>query len=402
MRAKINRPMTLKLKFTLLTIFIMVITGLVLVVTINYDIQRTLAKVSDGVIVEGLPNFGTSIEPDMPQVIVPDVIIRDEGHSSALEFALNSAATTIYTTSVVAFMVIMLLGGISAYFIVRHALHPLEQLNTVIKEMNENNLNYSLDISGPKNEINELAISFNKMLAKLNQAFSSQKRFNSSIAHELKTPLAIIHTNIDILENSPASLEEYQATFLTIKKSIVKMDLMVESLLDLVRQENDPLNEWVSLNEVISDAAQDLKPLASKRDITIEVFCKQLTTSIKGNQILLYRAIYNLIENAIKYNKNNGSIIVKATEDKESIFIEISDTGIGIDNTNLIKIFEPFFRCKGTNLSSTDGLGLGLSLVKSAVELHGGTIQVLSEREKGTQFYIKFPKPLISESKVSG
>lgn len=399
MKDRVSIPMTLKVKFTLLTVLMMIVTGAVLVATINYDIKRTLSKVPDGMVIEDISDIyelqgesQPSIEFDASQTRLPDSFIIDEVYDGALQSALNGAATTIYTTSILAFIIITFLGGLSAYFIFRHALHPLEQLNAVIKEMNESNLNYSLDTSGPKNEITDLSISFNKMLAKLDHAFSSQKRFNSSIAHELKTPLAIIRTNIDVLENSKASTQDYQATFSIVKKSITKMDQMVESLLDLVRQENDPLNEWVSLNEVIYDAIQDLKPLAKQKQIVIEDSCEQLISPIKGNSILLYRAFYNLIENGIKYNHDKGSIIIKGKEDKEFIFIEVSDTGIGIDEANLTKIFEPFFRCKGINLSSTDGLGLGLSLVKSAIDLHGGMITVISEKEKGTQFSIRLPK----------
>lgn len=399
MKDRVSIPMTLKVKFTLLTVLMMIVTGAVLVATINYDIKRTLSKVPDGMVIEDISDIyelqgesQPSIEFDASQTRLPDSFIIDEVYDGALQSALNGAATTIYTTSILAFIIITFLGGLSAYFIFRHALRPLEQLNAVIKEMNESNLNYSLDTSGPKNEITDLSISFNKMLAKLDHAFSSQKRFNSSIAHELKTPLAIIRTNIDVLENSKASTQDYQATFSVVKKSITKMDQMVESLLDLVRQENDPLNEWVSLNEVIYDAIQDLKPLAKQKQIVIEDSCEQLISSIKGNSILLYRAFYNLIENGIKYNHDKGSIIIEGKEDKEFIFIEVSDTGIGIDEANLTKIFEPFFRCKGINLSSTDGLGLGLSLVKSAIDLHGGMITVISEKEKGTQFSIRLPK----------
>lgn len=399
MKDRICIPMTLKVKFTLLTILMMLITSTVLVLTINYDIRRTLDKVPDGIIIEEIPGlsptegvYPSSMESSVPQTKLPNLEVIDNTYTSALEAALNGAAITIYKTSVTSFIIIMLLGGIFAYLIIRRALHPLEQLNVVIKEINENNLNYSLDTSGPKNEITDLSISFNKMLAKLNQAFSSQKRFNSSIAHELKTPLAIIHTNIDVLEQGSASTKDYQATFSVVKKSIIKMDLMVESLLDLVRQENDPLNEWVSLNEVLYDAIQDLKPLALQKHITMQVSSDALTTSIKGNPILLYRAFYNLIENAIKYNREQGTITLKGSEDKSFIFIDIIDTGIGMDEVHLPKIFEPFFRCKGVNLSSTDGLGLGLSLVKSAIDLHGGVITVESQKEKGTHFHIQFPK----------
>ena len=278
------------------------------------------------------------------------------------------------------------------YFVVNNALIPIVELNKNIKKINEDNLNSNLSIKGANDEIKELTISFNKMIAKLENAFASQKRFNSSVAHELKTPLAVIKTNIDVLKSSNCkSLEEYDKTLAVVEKSILKMNLIIETLLDIIRQENAPLNEIVSIDEILEDIVDDLSIIANKKNIKLKLNSYNIKNKIKGNEIMLYRAFYNVIENSIKYNKINGSIDILCYQDLNTIEVKVIDTGSGIKEEDYDEIFKPFYRCEGINSYSKNGVGLGLSLTQSVIKLHGGEIKVKSKLNEGTEFTFILP-----------
>lgn len=389
--------LTLKWKFTLLTIIIMTVTSTILLTTINYDINNRMPKLTDSIISqmesENSPKY--SIEVGDGIYVETDGLKNiDIGNidSVVVESVIDETVYNIYTTSIIAFFIIIILGGVVTYFIVNNALKPIVGLNENIKRINEDNLTCNLKVEGPHDEIKELTISFNKMLAKLDNAFASQKRFNSSVAHELKTPLAVIKTNIDVLNNSNyKSIEEYEKTLEVVEKSILKMNTMIETLLDMIRQENAPLNEILSIDNIIEDVAEDLNPIAKNKDVSIEVDRIDIKDKIRGNEILLYRAFYNVVENAIKYNKKGGSIIISCEQDNDIIKIIISDTGKGIREDELENIFKPFYRCEGINISQNNGVGLGLSLTKSAITLHGGEIKVESKLDKGTKFILTLP-----------
>lgn len=278
------------------------------------------------------------------------------------------------------------------YFVVNNALIPIVELNKNIKKINEDNLNSNLSIKGANDEIKELTISFNKMIAKLENAFASQKRFNSSVAHELKTPLAVIKTNIDVLKSSNCkSLEEYDKTLAVVEKSILKMNLIIETLLDIIRQENAPLNEIVSIDEILEDIVDDLSIIANKKNIKLKLNSYNIKNKIKGNEIMLYRAFYNVIENSIKYNKINGSIDILCYQDLNTIEVKVIDTGSGIKEEDYDEIFKPFYRCEGIDSYSKNGVGLGLSLTQSVIKLHGGEIKVKSKLNEGTEFTFILP-----------
>ncbi len=308
------------------------------------------------------------------------------------ELVITTAVSNIYTTSIITLIIIIILGGISAYLIADKALRPIKDLNNNIKSINENNLLSNLKVEGPRDEIKELTISFNQMLAKLNNAFTSQKRFNAVIAHELKTPLAVMKTNIDLLnEYEDKTPEMYQETIEIVRHSVGKLNNMIETLLDLVRQENAPLDDAVDINQIIEDVVEDLTLIAKEKNITLNYHTTTNHTVIKGNEILLYRAIYNVVENGIKYNASHGKVDVYSHENKDVIEIQIYDTGKGMREEEKNHIFEPFYRIDKMNVETHIGLGLGLSLTQSTVAIHGGEIEVYSEVDKGSQFNIRIP-----------
>lgn len=376
-----NIKINLKWKLTLFTVLIMTITSGILVFSINYDVRHTVPQLK-GIINSNTEDIKIDLNGDF----------KDEIDKISIESAIEETTSRIYWLSIIAFILVVTIGGMCTYFVVNNALIPIVELNKNIKKINEDNLNSNLSIKGANDEIKELTISFNKMIAKLENAFASQKRFNSSVAHELKTPLAVIKTNIDVLKSSNCkSLEEYDKTLAVVEKSILKMNLIIETLLDIIRQENAPLNEIVSIDEILEDIVDDLSIIANKKNIKLKLNSYNIKNKIKGNEIMLYRAFYNVIENSIKYNKINGSIDILCYQDLNTIEVKVIDTGSGIKEEDYDEIFKPFYRCEGINSYSKNGVGLGLALTQSVIKLHGGEIKVKSKLNEGTEFTFILP-----------
>lgn len=376
-----NIKIKLKWKLTLFTVLIMTITSGILVFSINYDVRHTVPQLK-GIINSNTEDIKIDLNGDF----------KDEIDKISIESAIEETTSRIYWLSIIAFILVVTIGGMCTYFVVNNALIPIVELNKNIKKINEDNLNSNLSIKGANDEIKELTISFNKMIAKLENAFASQKRFNSSVAHELKTPLAVIKTNIDVLKSSNCkSLEEYDKTLAVVEKSILKMNLIIETLLDIIRQENAPLNEIVSIDEILEDIVDDLSIIANKKNIKLKLNSYNIKNKIKGNEIMLYRAFYNVIENSIKYNKINGSIDILCYQELNTIEVKVIDTGSGIKEEDYDEIFKPFYRCEGINSYSKNGVGLGLSLTQSVIKLHGGEIKVKSKLNEGTEFTFILP-----------
>ena len=376
-----NIKIKLKWKLTLFTVLIMTITSGILLFSINYDVRHTVPQLK-GIINSNTEDIKIDLNGDF----------KDEIDKISIESAIEETTSRIYWFSIIAFILVVTIGGMCTYFVVNNALIPIVELNKNIKKINEDNLNSNLSIKGANDEIKELTISFNKMIAKLENAFASQKRFNSSVAHELKTPLAVIKTNIDVLKSSNCkSLEVYDKTLAVVEKSILKMNLIIETLLDIIRQENAPLNEIVSIDEILEDIVDDLSIIANKKNIKLKLNSYNIKNKIKGNEIMLYRAFYNVIENSIKYNKINGSIDILCYQDLNTIEVKVIDTGSGIKEEDYDEIFKPFYRCEGINSYSKNGIGLGLSLTQSVIKLHGGEINVKSKLNEGTEFTFILP-----------
>lgn len=375
-----------------MTIFLIVLSSVALTIAINRDIRKSIPMTSANIL-------GQDVEL---QINIDEVMGEENEFDSnnevaiispeQYEVAITTAVSNIYTTSIATLIIIIFLGGISAYFVVNKALNPIKNLNDNIKSINENNLLSNLKVDGPQDEIKELTISFNQMLAKLNNAFTSQKRFNAVIAHELKTPLAVMKTNIDILNDYEEKTPEmYQETIEIVKASVGKLNNMIETLLDLVRQENASLDDEVDIKQIIEDVVEDLTVVAKEKNIILKYHTLMDHPLIKGNEILLYRAIYNVVENGIKYNSSYGQVDIYSSQNKNVIEVQIQDTGKGISEEEQNLIFEPFYRIDKVNVETHMGLGLGLSLTQSTVTIHGGEIAVYSKENQGTRFIIRLP-----------
>ncbi|MBU3142835.1 cell wall metabolism sensor histidine kinase WalK [Clostridium sp. CF012] len=383
---------TLKWRFTLLTVLLITLSCVAIVTSMNIDIRRTIpTSILASSSTENLKVKENGISPSLPT----DSIDNSQSLTATIvtsEATMTNAVSSIYTGSIITLLIIISLGGISAYLIADKALKPVQVLNENIKNISGNNLLANLEVQGPHDEIKELSISFNQMLAKLNNAFTSQKRFNASVAHELKTPLAAMKINIDVLnDGEQKTVEEYKETLDIVEKSVGKMNSMIETLLDLVREENTSLDDQVYMVMIIEDVVEDLAIIAETNHIALDFKMLTAVSSIKGNEVLLYRAIYNVVENSIKYNKLHGQVSINCYQEKDTIRIEIKDTGKGIPIEEINNIFEPFYRVDRFNISSSNGMGFGLSLAKSTITIHGGEIKVYSELDKGTRVIISLP-----------
>ena len=304
--------------------------------------------------------------------------------------------------SMIATGIIILLSSIGTYFISRRALTPLHDLSTKIGKIQAQNLSESLEIPDSNDEISQLTASFNKMLSRLDDAFTAQKQFSASAAHELRTPLAVMQTNLEVFARKKTpSTEEYQEIFSLIQEQTGRLSHLAEILLDMTGIQTVERSETISLAELTEEVFCDLASVAEQKQI--ELIQKDGDCTVIGSYLLLYRAVYNLVENAIKYNHPSGKVTVTLHPGKvildassqphpaDCAFIEISDTGIGISPEYQEKIFAPFFRVDKSRSRAMGGAGLGLALVTEIARQHGGQVKVLESNEKGSTIALMLP-----------
>ena len=304
--------------------------------------------------------------------------------------------------SMIATGIIILLSSIGTYFISRRALTPLHDLSTKIGKIQAQNLSESLEIPDSNDEISQLTASFNKMLSRLDDAFTAQKQFSDSAAHELRTPLAVMQTNLEVFARKKTpSTEEYQEIFSLIQEQTGRLSHLAEILLDMTGIQTVERSETISLAELTEEVFCDLASVAEQKQI--ELIQRDGDCTVTGSYLLLYRAVYNLVENAIKYNHPSGKVTVTLHPGKvildassqphpaDCAFIEISDTGIGISPEYQEKIFAPFFRVDKSRSRAMGGAGLGLALVTEIARQHGGQVKVLESNEKGSTIALMLP-----------
>ena len=304
--------------------------------------------------------------------------------------------------SMIATGIIILLSSIGTYFISRRALTPLHDLSTKIGKIQAQNLSESLEIPDSNDEISQLTASFNKMLSRLDDAFTAQKQFSASAAHELRTPLAVMQTNLEVFARKKTpSTEEYQEIFSLIQEQTGRLSHLAEILLDMTGIQTVERSETISLAELTEEVFCDLASVAEQKQI--ELIQRDGDCTVTGSYLLLYRAVYNLVENAIKYNHPSGKVTVTLHPGKvildassqphpaDCAFIEISDTGIGISPEYQEKIFAPFFRVDKSRSRAMGGAGLGLALVNEIARQHGGLVRVLESSKKGSTIALIIP-----------
>jgi len=283
-----------------------------------------------------------------------------------------------------------LLGGVITYFISGHALKPLRVFSDKIEKVQAQNLADSRIEENEVKELNQLSMSYNKMLGRLSDAFEAQRQFTANAAHELRTPLALMQVQLDTY-NACAHPGNDEAAVETIKmmtEQNERLGKMVKTLLDMSELQTVARDEVIVLDALIEEVLTDLESLAARKNIRLVRECEPVTMT--GSDILIYRLVYNLVENAVKYNMDGGQVTVTCKEWDKHIHIRVSDTGKGIPEELRSRIFEPFFRVDKSRSRELGGIGLGLALVNEIVRVHEGSIEIKGNRAGGTDFEIEF------------
>ncbi|WP_418431547.1 sensor histidine kinase [Anaerobutyricum hallii] len=327
--------------------------------------------------------------PDEIYISIPD----EEWNNFAKNFSIqvyNNKAD--YKKSSLLFSTLLsLLGGVITFFISGHALKPLCDFSKKIEEVQAQNLSDSRIEENKFSELNQLSVSYNKMLERLSEAFKLQRQFTANAAHELRTPLAVMQLQIDLYNSSkhPDNDTSAQQTISMITEQTERLSKMVRTLLDMSELQTIARDEEIAIAALVEEVLADLEPLAQEKGINLIEKCDNVL--LMGSDILIYRLVYNLVENAIKYNFSGGTVTVNATQQNSQLHLTVEDTGNGIPEELKERIFEPFFRLDKSRSRELGGVGLGLALVREIVRVHNGSILVKNNANSGTTFEVIFP-----------
>ena len=286
--------------------------------------------------------------------------------------------------------VLALLGGVATYFISGHALRPIRELSDKIEKVQAQNLADSRIEENQVKELNQLSVSYNRMLERLSDAFEIQRQFTANAAHELRTPLALMQVQLDLYHSN--SHPDNDADTVQMIKMVTeqndRLNKMVKTLLDMSELQTVGRDEQIIMDDLVDEVLEDLEPLAQEKNIKLIGKCKDIT--MVGSDILIYRLVYNLVENAIKYNHSGGQVTVTAYKEQKHICLSVADTGSGIPKELRERVFEPFFRVDKSRSRKLGGVGLGLALVHEIVRVHDGSITVKSNPSGGTILEVIF------------
>ena len=283
-----------------------------------------------------------------------------------------------------------LAGGVATYFISGRALKPLCEFSDKIEEVQAQNLSDSRIEESSVAELNRLSVSYNRMLARLSEAFKMQRQFTANAAHEFRTPLAVMQLQLDLYNSTehPTNDACAQQTIRMMTEQNERLSKMVKTLLDMSELQTVARDDEIALDALVEEVLADLEPLAQEKAIQLTAQCDAVTMT--GSDILLYRLVYNLVENAIKYNTPGGTVTVGADRQDKHIRLTVADTGTGIPEELKERVFEPFFRLDKSRSRALGGVGLGLALVREIVSVHGGSISVKDNPDGGTTFEVIF------------
>ena len=292
--------------------------------------------------------------------------------------------------SLVISALLAILGGVATYFISGHALKPLREFSDKIEEVQVQNLADSRIEESKIKELNQLSVSYNKMLERLQDAFEVQRQFTANAAHELRTPLSLMQVQLDLYHSTqhPGSDADTLQMIKMVTEQNDRLSKMVKTLLDMSELQTVGRDEQIIMDDLVDEVLEDLEPLAQEKNIKLIGKCKDIT--MVGSDILIYRLVYNLVENAIKYNHSGGQVTVTAYKEQKHIYLSVADTGSGIPKELRERVFEPFFRIDKSRSRKLGGVGLGLALVHEIVRVHDGSITVKSNPSGGTIFEVIF------------
>ena len=292
--------------------------------------------------------------------------------------------------SLIITVLLALLGGVVTYFISGHALRPIREFSDKIEEVQAQNLSDSRIEENNVKELNQLGISYNKMLERLSEAFEIQRQFTANAAHELRTPLALMQVQLDLYNSAshPGNDTDTLQTIKMVTEQNDKLNRMVKTLLDMSELQTVGRDDKIILDAIVEEVLADLEPLAVEKNIKLIGKCEDAT--MIGSDILIYRLVYNLVENAIKYNHPLGQVTVTAYQRNKHVYLSVEDTGSGIPKKLRERVFEPFFRVDKSRSRELGGVGLGLAFVREIVRVHDGSICIKSGKTGGTIFEVTF------------
>ena len=336
-----------------------------------------------------------SAAPEAVYIDIPD----NEWDDFAAQFATKvyNSKSDYRNRSLLITVVVALIGGAVTFFVSGRALKPLKEFSETVEKVQAQNLaDYTIEENRIA-ELDRLRTSYNKMLLRLSESFETQRQFTGNAAHELRTPLALIQAQLDLYHTTehPDSTTVAGETIQMVTEQNERLSKLVRTLLDMSELQTVSRNDRIELHSLIEEVLTDLEPLAQEKKV--ELIQKSQGAGEKadeelfltGSDILIYRMLYNLVENAIKYNRENGSVTVSAIREKNEVVLTVSDTGNGIDEAFREQIFEPFFRVDKSRSRELGGVGLGLAMVREVVRVHDGTIEVYTNKHSGTTFEVK-------------
>ena len=336
-----------------------------------------------------------SAAPEAVYIDIPD----NEWDDFAAQFATKvyNSKSDYRNRSLLITAVVALIGGAVTFFVSGRALKPLKEFSETVEKVQAQNLaDYTIEENRIA-ELDRLRTSYNKMLLRLSESFETQRQFTGNAAHELRTPLALIQAQLDLYHTTehPESGDVAEETIQMVTEQNERLSKLVRTLLDMSELQTVSRNDRIELHSLIEEVLTDLEPLAQEKKV--ELIQKSQGAGEKadeelfltGSDILIYRMLYNLVENAIKYNREDGTVTVSAIRKKNEVVLTVSDTGNGIDEAFREQIFEPFFRVDKSRSRELGGVGLGLAMVREVVRVHDGTIEVYTNKHSGTTFEVK-------------
>lgn len=370
------KKLNLKWKLTILSSSIVAVTSFVIYILLGITTVSEMNKIQSAVM-ENMDN----IEPAELQgavMIVPD--LSSIFYNGKSLFWLKSFGITF---------IVVVIAGFVTYRLVDKFLEPITDLKNRMKEVNVQNLSKQIEVKETGDEIEEITVSFNDMIIRLSRLFGEEKSFLQNAAHELRTPLAVLKTKIDVFKkNENNTIEDYQKMLASVTEYNDRMSHLVQMLLQIQESQTVERKDEINIYDLIDEVIMDLSIYIDEKHLSVTEEGNR--AQIIGSDLLMYRVFYNLIENAIKYNVDGGYINVLINENEDDVVIKIEDSGRGIESDKK-KIFEAFYRERRT-ANESNGVGLGLHLVKQIIELHSGTIEVKDGEKVGTQFIVTVPK----------
>lgn len=378
-----KKHLSLRWKLTLMTAF-MVVTACL---AISFFISRSAILYMDEIgnsAIAILPNtdIPTTTTDEIQVVLNPKSVVADTVKNTQIEFWIKSLAITLIITLTVSFLM---------YLIVGYALYPLRELTLKIEDIQAKNLKEPILSKSNSTEIERLTLAFNRLLLRLEETFATQRQFSANAAHELRTPLAVMSTKFEVFEkNKNPNEADYKEAIGMARSQTDRLSHVIDILLEMTELQSAPKSDSISLSEITEEVICDLVAVAEKKSISLVQDDGE--ARLTGSDTLVYRAIYNLIENAIKYNKEDGKVSVAITEDESFAKVIITDTGSGIAKEDWDKIFEPFFRVDKSRSRSMGGAGLGLALVKEIAVRHGGDVKVIESSDRGSSIELSLSK----------